>query len=98
MDDTRPMDNMRLAHDSPQEDEVATNQLSSCLASPYAPLMFPKLEEKFRPFYRLDGEDEEYPCKLEDARIWRDNFWYFVQKVTYAAENSRKKDDAPKKK
>jgi hypothetical protein len=98
MDDTRPMDNMRLAHDSPQEDEVATNQLSSCLASPYAPLMFPKLEEKFRPFYRLDGEDEEYPCKLEDARIWRDNFWYFVQKVTYAAENSRKKDDALKKK
>ena len=90
MDDTRPMDNMRLAHDTPQEDEVATNQLSSCLASPYAPLMFPRLEETFRPFYRLDGEDEEYPCKLEDARIWRDSFWYFVQKVTYAAEKKKR--------
>ena len=29
MDDTRPMDNMALAWNTPQEDEVAVNQLSS---------------------------------------------------------------------
>ena len=98
MDDTRPMDNMRLAHDTPQEDEVATNQLTSCLTSPYAPLMFPKLEGTFRPFYRLDADDEEHPCKPEDARMWRESFWYFVQKITHAAERGRRDDTTKQRK
>jgi hypothetical protein len=85
MDDRRPMDNMYLAHDTPQEDEVATNQLCSCLASPYAPLIFPNLEESFRPFYSLDSSvDAKYPCSLKKLALWRDSFWYFVKKITFA--------------
>ena len=30
MDTTRPMDNMELSMETPQEDELGTNQLSAC--------------------------------------------------------------------
>ena len=44
------MDNMALAWDTPQEDELAMNQMSR--TSPYAPLLFPRKEKSFRPFCR----------------------------------------------
>ena len=82
MDSTRPMDNMRLAHDTPQEDEVATNQMSSC-ASPYAPLLFMRDEEKFRKFYELNETHEEYPCEREEIERWRSSFMWFLKKLQY---------------
>ena len=39
MDETRPMDNVPLDFDLPQEDELATNLLSGGV-SPYMPLFF----------------------------------------------------------
>ena len=52
MDNKRPMDNMALAWDTPQEDELATNMMSSGV-SPYMPLLFPRKEKSFRKFYRF---------------------------------------------
>ena len=46
MDAKRPMDNMALAWNTPQEDEIAVNQLSAG-ASPYMPLCFPRREASF---------------------------------------------------
>jgi len=83
MDSTRPMDSMRLAHDTPQEDEVATNQASAC-ASPYAPLMFMRDEEKFRKFYELDeSSDAEYPIERDELERWKSAFLWFVKKLQY---------------
>ena len=85
MDDTRPMDNMALSHDTPQEDEVATNQLSGG-ASPYMPLMFPKREALFRRWYSMrDGASS-----AEIAR-WKESFLYFLRKTQYAAGGKRKR-------
>ena len=85
MDDTRPMDNMALSHDTPQEDEVATNQLSGG-ASPYMPLMFPQREALFRRWYSMrDGASS-----AEIAR-WKESFLYFLRKTQYAAGGKRKR-------
>ena len=70
MDDTRPMDNMRLAHDSPQEDEVATNQLSSCLASPYAPLMFRNWKKSFDRLLAWTEKTKSIRANWKTLRIW----------------------------
>ena len=47
---TRPMDNMELSFDTPQEDELATNVLSAG-TSPYMPLVFMTCEAAFRPYF-----------------------------------------------
>eukprot|EP00536_Pseudo-nitzschia_multiseries_P002902 jgi/Psemu1/184706/e_gw1.41.19.1 len=57
IDDTRPMDNVKLHFDLPQEDELATNVMSAG-TSPYMPLFFMQQEPEFRPFYAFDdGQD-----------------------------------------
>ena len=104
MDSTRPMDNMSLAWDTPQEDELATNQMSSG-TSPYAPLLFPRKEKSFRPFYRFllartgSGEDSDLeledadaePCDPKDFERWRRAFILFLKKTQYAAGGARKR-------
>ena len=56
MDETRPMDNVKLDFDLPQEDELATNVLSGGAVSPYMPLFLMKQEAEFRPFYAFDNK------------------------------------------
>ena len=104
MDSTRPMDNMSLAWDTPQEDELAMNQMSSG-TSPYAPLLFPRNEKSFRPFYRFllartgSGEDSDLeledadaePCDPKDFERWRRAFILFLKKTQYAAGGARKR-------
>lgn len=84
MDSKRPMDNMALAWDTPQEDEVAVNQLSSG-ASPYAPLLFMRRETEFRKFY--DFQD----CDADDFARWRDSFVHFLKKIQFAAGGRHKR-------
>ena len=104
MDSTRPMDNMSLAWDTPQEDELAMNQMSSG-TSPYAPLLFPRKEKSFRPFYRFllartgSGEDSAFeledadaePCDPKDFERWRRAFILFLKKTQYAAGGAHKR-------
>ena len=82
MDTTRPMDNMELSMETPQEDELGTNQLSAC-ASPYASLMFMRDEEKFRKFYTLREDDEAYPIERRELERWKSAFMTFVRKLQY---------------
>ena len=74
MDNKRPMDNMALAWDTPQEDELATNMMSSGV-SPYMPLLFPRKEKSFRKFYRFrtgTGE-KKYNESMSDAHDYPDD-------------------------
>ncbi|OEU21174.1 P-loop containing nucleoside triphosphate hydrolase protein [Fragilariopsis cylindrus CCMP1102] len=59
IDDTRPMDNVRLDFDLPQEDELATNVISGGSCSPYMPLFFMKQESEFRPYYAFDDKNNQ---------------------------------------
>ena len=72
---TRPMDNMALGLDTPQEDELATNVLSSG-TSPYMPLIFMRHERDYRPFFTFDQASD-----AERSR-WTDAFLYFLRKLT----------------
>jgi omega-hydroxy-beta-dihydromenaquinone-9 sulfotransferase len=72
MDATRPMDQVKLHFDLPQEDELATNVLSLAAAtannskksgpigpvgvSPYMALFFMSHETDFRPYYAFDDD------------------------------------------
>ena len=55
--ETRPMDNVKLHFDLPQEDELATCVLSGGV-SPYMPLYFMTQERQFRPFYAFDDNND----------------------------------------
>ena len=59
IDDTRPMDNVKLDFDLPQEDELATNVISGGNCSPYMPLFFMKQESEFRPYYAFDDNNNQ---------------------------------------
>ena len=50
LDKTRPMDNVALTFDSPQEDELATNVLTAG-TSPYMPIVLMRQEPMFRRFF-----------------------------------------------
>ena len=84
MDAKRPMDNMALAWNTPQEDEIAVNQLSAG-ASPYMPLCFPRREASFRKFYDFRDADEA------DLTRWKDAFMYFLKKTQFAEGGSHKR-------
>ena len=86
-----------LAWDTPQEDELATNQMSSG-TSPYAPLLFPRKEKAFRPFYRFllaasgdGGDGDGEPAHPEDFERWRRAFVLFLKKTQYAAGGAHKR-------
>lgn len=86
LDETRPMDNVALDFDLPQEDEIATNVLSAG-TSPYMPIVFMPQEPEFRPYYAFDDlatGDEKLPSEaMASARKrWVDAFYYLCQKLT----------------
>jgi len=82
MDKTRPMDNMALTMSTPQEDELATNQLSGG-TSPYSALLFMTEEPEFRKYIELREDHEEYPIEKEELERWREAFMTFVRKLQY---------------
>jgi hypothetical protein len=93
LDETRPMDNVVLDFDLPQEDELATNVLTAG-TSPYMPLFFMSQESDFRPYYAFDDDatgDEALPeTQMPTARKrWVQAFYYLCQKLTL---RSMKKD------
>mmetsp|Transcript_4622 Transcript_4622/g.11871 ORF Transcript_4622/g.11871 Transcript_4622/m.11871 type:complete len:452 (+) Transcript_4622:2-1357(+) len=89
--ETRPMDNVKLDFDLPQEDEIAINVMSAG-ASPYMPLFFMQQEPEFRPFYAfdIDGKSEQNSTdeQLEPdvmakiRKAWIDSFLYLLRKLT----------------
>lgn len=104
IDDTRPMDNVKLDFDLPQEDELATNNMSAG-TSPYMPLFFMQQEPEFRPFYAFDddgahGNNDQNdnsrndellePSAIAEARkVWTDSFLRLLRKLTVRDENQR---------
>ena len=67
MDNKRPMDDMALGWDTPQEDELAVNMMSGGV-SPYMPLLLPRKEKSFRKYYRfLTGAVPAEPKKNDGS-------------------------------
>lgn len=77
LSETRPMDNMKLHFDLPQEDELGTNLLAGCTVSPYNSLFFMRDEREYR----------KYQCFLDeeiddgDLQQWSKAFLSFIRKV-----------------
>jgi LPS sulfotransferase NodH len=95
MDKHRPMDNVPLGFELPQEDELATNVLSMG-TSPYMPLFFMLQEPEFRPFYAFaddnDPGSDEYlePSRMAAARKrWTESFLYLLRKLTVREAKQR---------
>ena len=78
LDETRPMDAMRLDWTLPQEDELAVNQLTGGTVSPYMAVCFPSAAERLEPFYALQQSDG---CSIQQKRTWIRAFMHFMQKV-----------------
>ena len=83
MDDTRPMDNMALSFDSPQEDELATNALSAGSASAYMCIVFMRRWRDFlAPFSALDpGDGPRGGCPPARRARWVASFLSFCRKL-----------------
>jgi hypothetical protein len=71
---TRPMDNMALGFDLPQEDELALCLM--CGKSPYLGLVFPARERHYRRY--LTFRD----ASMEEADQWKRAFLLFARKLT----------------
>jgi LPS sulfotransferase NodH len=93
IDEHRPMDNVPLSFDLPQEDELATNVMSAGI-SPYMSIFLMNQEEQFRPYFAFDelaGDDDEHfkddPSKIATARKqWTDSFVYLLKKLTLRSQ------------
>lgn len=77
LSDKRPMDNMKLHFDLPQEDELGTNLLSGFRVSPYTSLLFLKDEATYRKYQCLRPED----VSEQDLTLWTDSFWKLLWKI-----------------
>jgi hypothetical protein len=71
----RPMDNMEMGFDRPQEDEFALANLG--LPSPYLTISFPNRGPRFRNYLDLKGLSS-----MEVAR-WKAGLLYFLKQTTY---------------
>jgi hypothetical protein len=73
--DKRPMDNMALSFESPQEDEFA--MLLSCFYSLYLGVTFPRREAYYSRYLTFDG--------VPDSEIaeWKASLLRFAKKLTY---------------
>lgn len=67
LSETRPMDNMRLHFDLPQEDELATCVLTGFQYSPYLSLYFPREEREFRQYQSFRNAPKSDVCKWTAA-------------------------------
>lgn len=75
MDDKRPMDNMDLGFDLPQEDEIATNVLSAG-TSPYMPIVFMPQARRFFPFFTFRQ------ASANALEQWTNAFLHLLRKLT----------------
>jgi len=73
--DRRPMDNMRLSFQAPQEDEFAPCLMS--LRSPYLGVSFPRREDHYARYLTFRG----VPAAEVDA--WKSAFLLFLRKLTF---------------
>jgi hypothetical protein len=73
--DKRPMDNMALSFQSPQEDEFAL--LLGCFYSLYLGMTFPRREEYYSRYLTFRGVGET------EIAEWKAAFLTFVKKLTY---------------
>ena len=76
VDSKRPMDNMALTLDSPQEDELGVNVLSHG-TSYYQPIVFMKNEKEYRKYINFENG-----AKSSEKRAWLESFLYLMKKVT----------------
>ena len=70
LSETRPMDNMRLHFDLPQEDELATCLLAGGRYSPYMSLYFIRDEANYRPFQTLTHANPLHVRRWTQAFTW----------------------------
>ena len=90
---TRPMDNMKLHFDLPQEDELATNLLSGFLVSPYTSISFMRDERSYRKYqcFHQDGDDgddgddddgnSDDNTTMKETMEWCTWFHYLLTKI-----------------
>lgn len=71
---SRPMDNVAVSWDAPQEDDVAI--CAMCLISPYMLLARPFDLESWTRSFRIDDLPER------DRRAWEDSLTLFLKKIT----------------
>jgi len=83
-DDTRPMDKMALSFNTPAEDEIAINMLTSGI-SPYMCLTFMSKYKESLKYATFDEED----CTDEERIAWQEAFLYFLKKVTLSASGRK---------
>eukprot|EP00043_Microstomoeca_roanoka_P016908 m.175022 g.175022 ORF g.175022 m.175022 type:complete len:401 (+) comp16545_c0_seq2:321-1523(+) len=79
---TRPMDNMRLTFDVPQEDELAYVQTTPLL-SMYSPLVFMPDEPSFRKYFRMQD------VSPREKKRYTDVVMQFLRKIGVHAEGRR---------
>ncbi|EGD80818.1 hypothetical protein PTSG_01404 [Salpingoeca rosetta] len=82
LSDTRPMDNMALTFDVPQEDELSYTQ-STPLLSMYSPLVFMTEEPKFRKYFRMQDVSQDEKKRYTDVML------AFLQKLAVHAQGRR---------
>jgi hypothetical protein len=73
--DKRPMDNMALRFDSPQEDEFAPLLIS--LLSSYLGVSFPRREDHYKRYLTFEG------VPAAEIAEWKRGFGWFLKKLTY---------------
>ena len=84
MSGPRPMDNVQLAFDAPQEDEYALYRLTG--RSPLTRLIFPRAPGQG---YFLDGDDTFLPRSPQARRSWEAALVAFVARVQHQARGRR---------
>jgi LPS sulfotransferase NodH len=67
IDSHRPMDNVPLSFDLPQEDELATNVMSSGI-SPYMSIFLMRQEPAFRPYFAFSSRRDMHDDDDDDGR------------------------------
>eukprot|EP00049_Salpingoeca_infusionum_P000824 m.42624 g.42624 ORF g.42624 m.42624 type:complete len:373 (-) comp10715_c0_seq1:324-1442(-) len=82
IDETRPMDNMALSLDTPQEDELAYNVLSGGL-SMYAPLAFMSAEPEFRKYFDMQDVPKQ------DRQTYVNTMLNFLKTVSLSSNGRR---------
>ena len=71
----RPMDNMMVGWDRPQEDEFALCNMG--VPSPYLRMLFPNEPEPYPEYFDLED------ISPEDRRRWQEALLWFLRRVTY---------------
>jgi omega-hydroxy-beta-dihydromenaquinone-9 sulfotransferase len=88
IDKKRPMDNMALDLDCPQEDELGTNVLS-CGMSYYQAIVFMRNEKDYRRYITFENATEK------EKSLWLNAFKYMCKKATYSSIKGQDPPSAP---